>query len=382
MNVIDLEILIPASPEFIWRFLGDLAALPQWQKDVVSVSFLSTQREGRGARWRASSENSGDVVYEASAWYDTLGYEYRVKDGTSFGENQGRVRLHESTDGTLVRWTFHYELKGVLGGIRNTMRIKRATTKQIQDSLRNLHQLVMKESGGISTHEAKASVKEAPDVGERLAYQPRHPSAFQDPAVQELAGDELDTDTDRQAALYDFDVGAAPLPAALETDTKPNPVVLAPAFELEGDIQPAPQLGDTEPVVVEALIAAPPPPSPKPTVPPRAQTSDWPESWAPEPLRSPPRETRDSSELSVFEIFGLQKPSEASNAERTLGDSLRDIDAPAPQAIGAAPVEPSRFEERSALTPTEASTEAQPDLITGLRRRERRRRSLLRSHSS
>ena len=93
MNVIDLEILIPASPEFIWRFLGDLAALPQWQDNVATVSFLSTQREGQGTRWRASSDNNSDVVVEVSAWYDTLGYEYSVKDGASFSENQGRHPL-------------------------------------------------------------------------------------------------------------------------------------------------------------------------------------------------------------------------------------------------------------------------------------------------
>ena len=48
MNVIDLEILIPASPDFIWRFVGDLAKSVNWQEGVRSVSFLTTQREGKG----------------------------------------------------------------------------------------------------------------------------------------------------------------------------------------------------------------------------------------------------------------------------------------------------------------------------------------------
>ena len=196
MNVIDLEILIPASPEFIWRFLGDPSALPQWQEDVASVSFLSTQREGQGTRWRASSDKTNDIVVEVSAWYDTLGYEYKLMDGASFAENQGRIRLHEVTDGTLVRWTFQYELGGMLGGLRNAMRLKRATTNQLQANLRNLHQLIMQESGGISTHEAKASVREAPDVDERLSYQPRHPSAFHEQASE----DDADYATDKQPA--------------------------------------------------------------------------------------------------------------------------------------------------------------------------------------
>ena len=135
MNVIDLEILIPASPEFIWRFMGDLSAIPQWYEEVVSVSFLSTQRDGRGTRWRHSTVKGNDVIVEVSAWYDTLGYEYRIVDGTTFIDNQGRIRLQEVTDGTLVRWTFQYKPGGVLGGIRNAMRLKRSTTNQIQEQL-------------------------------------------------------------------------------------------------------------------------------------------------------------------------------------------------------------------------------------------------------
>ena len=254
MTVIDLEILIPASPEFIWRFLGDLSAVPHWQESVDSVSFLSTQRDGPGTRWRASSNNNNDVVVEISAWYDTLGYEYSIKDGTSFADNQGRIRLNEVTDGTLVRWTFQYELKGMLGGLRNTMRLKRGTTNQIQASLRNLHRLISQESGGISTHEAKASVKEAPDVSERLAYTPRHPSVFQDPAMEELAPSGIDTDTDKQPAFNDFDARPETRPAAVDTDTKPTPVVLAPGLEMEIEREPTGELDDTKPVVIEALF--------------------------------------------------------------------------------------------------------------------------------
>ena len=237
MNVIDLEILIPASPEFIWRFLGDPAALPQWQANVSSVSFLSTQREGRGTRWRASSDSSNDIVVEVSAWYDRLGYEYRLMDGTGFADNQGRIRLQEVPDGTIVRWTFQYELGGVLGGLRNAMRLKRSTTNQLQTSLRNLHQLILQESGGITTHEAKASVREAPDVSERLTYQPRHPSAFHDPALDELAEGDTELATDKQPVSYVFDFDSDPVPVLADTDTKPNPVVLATGIEEQSQVE-------------------------------------------------------------------------------------------------------------------------------------------------
>ena len=343
MNVIDLEILIPASPEFIWRFLGDVSALPQWQHDVSSVMFLSTQREGNGTRWRALSDRSGDTVVEVSAWYDTVGYEYSLMDGAQYAENQGRIRLTEVTDGTLVRWTFQYEHKGMLGGLRNAMRLKRATTTRIQSSLRNLHQLIVRESGGISTHEAKASVKEAPDVGERSAYTPRHPSAFQESAARILANGASD-DTDRKSAVFDF--AALPQQPQDESDTRPNPVVLAPDFEAAGQDQPRQDLEDTKPVILEAL-----PVEPAPVPMPPAQPA------APGP--------GDRSQLSVFEIFGLQKPSETSAATDT--PARRPALPPAPDAQPPAP-SPQASEEASDSAVS----------ITGLRRR-KRRRGLIRS---
>ncbi|MCY3778816.1 MAG: SRPBCC family protein [Chloroflexi bacterium] len=381
MNVIDLEILIPASPEFIWRFLGDLSALPQWQEDVDSVSFLSTQRDGRSTRWRASSDNNNDMVVEISAWYDTLGYEYSVKDGTSFAENQGRIRLHEVTDGTLVRWTFQYELKGMLGGLRNSMRIKRGTTNQIQASLRNLHQLISQESGGISTHEAKASVKEAPDVGERLTYKPRHPSTFQDPALEELSASETDTDTDKQPAFYDFEPSSEPVPAAVDTDTKPNPVVLAPGFELEIEGEPDVKLDDTKPVVIEALFEDSAVVEPEPAAALPSPVSDMLSAPMRERPSPPLRETRDTAELSVFEIFGLQKPSEARAEARLLRTAGRKTDRPDEISAELAQRKVSHIETPEYMMPPATVAESASGSITGLRRRARRGSTMLRSHT-
>ncbi len=379
MNVIDLEILIPASPEFIWRFMGDLAALPQWQENVSSVSFLSTQREGRGTRWRASADNNSDTVVEISAWYDTLGYEYSVKDGTSFGENQGRIRLHEVTDGTLIRWTFQYELKGVFGGLRNAMRIKRGTTNQIQASLRNLHQLILQESGGISTHEAKASVQEAPDVSERSAYKPRHPSVFHDPALEELAASE--TDTDRQPAFYEFETEVEPLPAVVDTDTKPNPVVLSPGFGLEMEPEPEVAPDDTKPVELEALFPEASLPPPQPAAPPPAEERELVEVALPERPSLQPRENRDTAELSVFEIFGLQRPSEARELASAPKEPVRERYRAAEPAPRIFQREESRYEEPAHLAPSKAVSTSDSVTITGLRRRARRRRAIIRSHT-
>ena len=410
MNVIDLEILIPASPEFIWRFLGDPSALPKWQEDVSSVSFLSTQRDGQGARWRASSEKSNDVVVEVSAWYDTLGYEYRLMDGASFADNQGRIRLHEVTDGTLVRWTFQYEAGGLFGGLRNAMRLKRSTTNQLQASLRNLHQLIMQESGGISTHEAKASVREAPDVDERHSYQPRHPSAFHEETPAEVAEDATEAASYRQPVAYD-EFEAAPAPLLANTDTKPNPVVISSADDQELLIAPEPAPDDTKPIRIGPPLietpAAPDAPLPEPRLPetrrpePRLPETPLPEPRLPEPVIEPeplsrpaaaalPSATRDSAHLSVFEVFGLRKPSEAnsrSSRAEAPPQARPDLGAPIlfprPDAAESLrrPEPPPEIAQRPEVEQDSPETSAAYGQIIGWRRQARRRKAVIRSHN-
>ncbi len=372
--------------------MGDLATIPQWYEEVVTVSFLSTQREGRGTRWRHSTVKGNDVIVEVSAWYDTLGYEYRIVDGRTYRDNQGRIRLQEVTEGTLVRWTFQYELGGVLSGIRNAMRLKRSTTNQIQNSLRNLHQLIMQESGGISTHAAKASMQDAPDVYERSSYLPRHPSAFHD-AADEAADDDTSL-SERISLSYDLEIEAEPIPPVADTDTKPNPVVLGAGDELISLADPEPELDDTRPLEVEALLAEIPPPEisspqlePEPIVAeqPAQETVDEPE---PSISSVAPERPDDSSHLSVFEIFGLQKPSEARAQAETPSESVGEAPAEAtthdlrlslpPEAkpIGAADDwKPANERVQAEVRSSDSTT------ISGWRRSARRKKALIRSHT-
>ena len=402
MNVIDLEILIPASPDFIWRFLGDPSTIPQWQKDATSVSFLSTQREGRGTRWRQSSQRGGDIVVEVDAWYDTLGYEYQIVDGARFGENQGRIKLHEVPEGTLVNWTFQYELGGFFGGIRNAMRLKRGASNQIQDSLRNLHHLIVQQTGGISTHEAKASMQDAPDVAERSSYRPRHPSAFQDPAAEEL---EAETDdgasaTDRQPVLYEIGLEPVAPPSDTDTDTKPNPVVLSTVDSPAEEIQDETELEDTRPIELEALLAetkfvdlapsealAADGPAPGLNAIAPAAADDAPEDEsAPRVAPTPRPPQKNTAHVSVFEIFGLQKPSEAAKQQAgssaTPRDTFRESSAPrGPDAFSppAQSMQPDDEAEQEAQAPVSAASITNGG-IAGLRRQSRRRKARLRSH--
>lgn len=376
MNVIDLEILIPASPEFIWRFLGDLSAIPKWQEQVESVAFLSTQREGRGARWRLNMQKSSDYIVEVSAWYDRLGYEYRIVDGGRFAENQGRIRSHEVAEGTLVRWTFEYELGGILGGLRNAMRLKRNTSKQIQASLRNLHQLIVQESGGISTHEAKAIMQDAPGVDERVAYQPRHASPFQDDAP-----DDTDlVDIPPEQPLPEL------LPAVVDTDTKPNPVVLAAAASELPSEPRADAIDDTRPIEVEVFLPTPYSQSgtastPAPTHPGLQEPSPAPRTPVPPaPRREPPEDADDPSQRSIFDIFGLQRPSESGQSR---SEPPREQPKPMPEPSREASGLPrAEFRWREGLAAESVRPAAVPAAtITGLRRTHRLRQPRLRSHS-
>ena len=366
MNLIDLEILIPASPEFIWRFLGDLQQIPRWQHNAEAVTFLSTQREGRGARWRQSMNKGPDRVVEVSAWYDTVGYMYQIVDGAAFSANQGHIKLREVPEGTLVRWTFQYELGGVIGGLRQAVGLKGSTAGQIQASLRNLHQLIAQQSGGISTHEAKASMQEAPDVRERSSYEPRHPSTYHDSARDDGTTQLLGDDSQEQPIAFAYDL--PPMPALEDGDTQPNPVALSARSIAE----PAPALDDTKPIEIAVPIAdSPPPAAPvRPTAPPKKP----PVIRKPQP--QPRRTDVDITTMSVFEVFGLQKPSQAGlNPDR---EPAPTVDGPAREASPSpAPLEAAAPEPPDSSPPAQESNGR--GAITGSRRAARRRATGLRN---
>ncbi len=337
MNLIDLEILIPASPEFIWRSLGDLQQIPRWHKGVEAITFLSTQHEGRGTRWRQSMKSGPDRVVEVSAWYETLGYTYEVVAGAAYGKNQGQIKLREVPEGTLVRWTFQYEPGGVLGGLRNAVGLKGNISSQIQVSLRNLHQLISQQSGGISTHEAKASMKEAPDASARSSYEPRHPSSYQESQKGESSTNVFRLTDEENPFAFDYDM--PPIPASEDGDTKPNPVALAGLSSFTDEVP----MEDTQPIEV-ALPSADPAPIP-------AEDAPRPPAQEPPITALPPRrKDGDTANLSVFEVFGLQKPSKAlleaePPARSTNNEGARSSEIaqqPAPAEIAADTPEPTK----------------------------------------
>ncbi len=296
MNILDQRILIPdTAPEAVWAHISNIAQNPTWQVDCRSVSFLSTRRTGAGVRWRYTSDQGRECVVETTAWYEGLGYEYTFVDGAPFRASRGRIRLQEIPEGTVVQWTLNYETGGVLGGVKNTISTRRHLEHAMIDSLKTLWRFIHQSGSGQTIHEAKSLMRAAPDYEARSKYQPRHPStakAEQGIVIPEPPIADEDTRprapvTEVQAPMIEPDFMADDAkferpPATTET----QPALTTDDFiETHSDVEEAPVMEMAPDTTMEAVIEQP--------------------AISPEDLSK-----LDTSQISVFDVFGLPKPSE------------------------------------------------------------------------
>ncbi len=176
MTTIDHRILIPAAPDVVWDYISDITQNPEWQVDCLDVIFLTSRREGPGDALALSAPDGGEYVDRGDrlvqrAWATNI----ISSMACPYRENKGRIRLQEIPEGTIVQWTFTYELGGVFGGMRNALGISRQVDHTIADSLKTLWQQIKQSGAAARPHEAKSLMRDAPDVDARSAYQPRHP---------------------------------------------------------------------------------------------------------------------------------------------------------------------------------------------------------------
>lgn len=177
-------------------------------------------------RWRYAAPGGHEMVVAVTAWYNGLGYEYYFVDGVPFRENKGRIRLQEIPEGTIVQWTFTYDLGGVLGGVRDSFGLKRQIDRTIADSLKTLWQKIKESGGSARTLEPKSLMREAPDVEARSAYQPRHPTVVDMEASDD--GKPLRLSPNRlkgEPPIEDEDARSFPVieePPVVEDDTRPR----------------------------------------------------------------------------------------------------------------------------------------------------------------
>lgn len=214
MNTIDQRILIPVSPESIWEIISNIEENKQWQVHCAKVSFLTTDRQGQGVRYRFSNPAGRDYVAEITAWYDNVGYAYQLIDGVNFRYNRGRIRLQEIAEGTIVQWVFEYEPGGILGGLRNTLGTRRQIENQVTESLRNLWRITSRDRTG-EQYVSRTLMQEAPDAESRAQYKSRQPAPLITGQTED-EGDKLPAE-----------------PPVAEDDTRPRPATMPSPAEAE-----------------------------------------------------------------------------------------------------------------------------------------------------
>lgn len=349
MNVIDYRILIQTPPETVWKVISDVKRNPEWQTNCKAISILTNiGQSGAGMRWRATSASGHDYVVQVTAWYDRIGYEYTFTDGAPYKSSKGQVRLQETAEGTLVQWTFQYDLSGMLSGLKNSLGHKRAVEKEIIDSLQNLHKL-MSRIAADARYESKSLMRDAPDVRARQQYKPRHPSVFEPQA------DESPRPTPKLDP-FNFD------PPRADDDTRPRPSVQAePTQPAAAPIEPSTPLAAKDNNALfkptEAFstresqtvtppvepVAAPPDPIPAPTPPPTRQEVTPPPAPKVEATTEPdtPKtpDKLDTASVSVFDLFGIPRPSvtQESQAVKIAAESAPTDSTPTPAPVEAAP---------------------------------------------
>lgn len=345
-TMIDHAIAIPTRPSNVWEQIGDISKNQMWQPNCERVQFLTSSQSGRGTRWRSTPSRGKEQVIEITAWYDGLGYEYRIVDGVPYADNRGRIRLQDSPEGTIVQWTFSYELTGVLGGLRNALSTRRGIDNDIVDGLRNLYVYIRdtKSDEPLLPEESKSFLKAAPDVTARSQYQPRYPSAMG-------ARSDLTPAFRPQQSALESNPLAIEEPPLTDEDTHPNPSVQV-AAEVKAPEpvkpEPLPRLDEPEEETLPASQDSTP-----------ATLEDKPRAQAQpgvvEPLATGHEVNKlDTAKISVFEVFGLEKPSETEQVQtlsekpvetksdepittRPFGDSapiIPDIDPEVPRRRG------------------------------------------------
>lgn len=342
MTVIDQRILIPISPNILWEYISNIENNPAWQYDCKHITLISTNRSGRGVRWRSQTNRKRELVIEITAWYEGLGYEYQIVDGVTYKQNRGRIRLQETPDGTIIQWTFNYELGGVLGGVRDALSTRRNIETEIVESLwqlwRNTNK--MQETNFL----AKSLMREAPDVEARAQYVPRHSSTLSDITYQDEAS--LPSLLEEPPITKD---DTRPRPAVVEQTAEPitEPDTKEPDF-LSNIPEQVPATGATPHIVQEGdSFQAPKEAEKSPEIPPpmdsdslikpalevqqvqKIQPENTPiedthADTGPviyEPVIDP---TADTSQISVFDLFGVPKPSETQEIQGISSNKTRD----------------------------------------------------------
>lgn len=367
MPLIDQRILIAASAETVWRYLTQPEYVSRWHLGCRQLSILTTRTQGVGVRRRCTDGRGKSTVEEITAWLENIGYEYKVVDGP-YRAFRARFRLQPAPEGTIVNWVVEYRRRGLFSGLRELLGRRRRTRRMMEESLRNLRKLVERSGARLDPErQARVAMQPAPDVAARAA---RGAEVMRAQNASAAAGAPLvigDDDLPEPAARtlihqplsepsFVTKLSAVEQPAVSPdslADTKPRkPKGLAEALAAKPPQPPkrpdepiwdssartvpvslvAPPLPPAEPTqALDATPPKPPPPRTLPEVPPTpAAGTPLP---PPEPEAAPkPTTLYDTGEVSIWEVFGIPRPS-----EKTRTDLHAIVASLAPEAPSSAP---------------------------------------------
>lgn len=359
MTLIDQRILIDAPTDIVWKVVADPSHLASWHAGYKGVSVLTTYTAGVGSRRRCTLNTGKDVIEEITAWLEGLGYEYAVIEGGPFRKFQGRIRLQAGPDGTSVQWTVSYQPKGVMGGFKDRISGRRAMMALMAASLRQLRREVDALGARMTELDReKVAIRGRLNADERAQYQRRYapPEGVVVPVQQEIVPVETtpsfvaeltgsaeesdyshtaDTKPKPPAGLHEAIAEAEKIEPVEEKvvptedlpfvrppdEITPPPEVVPPAPEPEAPPAPVELVQDTPSHGMPAVeIETPPsvPDSMKQTPPRGLAPSDLQDPHLP-----PPTPKTDTGEISIWEAFGLKRPSEQDQA--VIDDLMRSV---------------------------------------------------------
>ncbi|MBI5958051.1 MAG: SRPBCC family protein [Chloroflexi bacterium] len=328
-----------------------------------------------------------DIIEEITAWVDGVGYEYHVTEGGAQRHMQGRFRLQPSPEGTSVQWTLSYQPRGIFGAIKNQLRGRRQQAEMMANSLRQLRRRVDEMGQRMQAEERnKVAIRGRLNAEERAHYQRRHgttepvvegsvppppPSAFV-PTLEALPVPTPDAAMPPAAPppmiaspvvpSFVAELTAEPPMDSHTADTEPKvPPGLREAIKAKQEMQVVDPLAAApealspaapQPAVPPVISPAPEPPRREITPPAFIQPAA-PESQRPTPARGipsirppvppaaaepparveldaappvvvpPPTPLHDTGEISIWEVFGMRRPSE--QAQEVLDDLIRTV---------------------------------------------------------
>ncbi|MCS6870297.1 MAG: SRPBCC family protein [Anaerolineae bacterium] len=350
MTLIDQRILIAAAAETVWQYLTRSEYVTRWNLGCKQLSVLTTRTQGIGVRRRCTDGRGKSTVEEITAWIENIGYEYKVVDGP-YRTFRGRFRLQPAPEGTIVNWVVEYRRRGVFSGLRELLGRRRRMVRMMEESLRNLRKLVERSGAQLDpVRAARVAMQPAPDVAARAA---RGAEAVRAQAARRAANTPIvigEDDLPESAAPTVIHQPIAepsfvtklsavehpPVSADSVADTKPRkPKGLAevlqaksgtpstrsdePIWDSSARTVPvslvAPPLPPAEPT--QALESTPPKPLPPRTLPevPPTPAEGTPLPKLPTSAQPKPTTLYDTGEVSIWEVFGIPRPSEKTRTD-------------------------------------------------------------------